>query len=304
MTPDWQEPALTSQLVTLLDGRKQDLYALDYPLKALARDIKLVEPQLSLRYEVETHQYNQQVERYVNQADLGVVIRYEDSLLPERSYSRSYLLQAKRAYEADRTSLLSESASFEFTSVAQHARITRLREILGDDAVLYLLYTPWGSALADGTESKLRHLRNVALSGSYFSSWWPHVEFLNESAGESTAWFAQSHDAGVFVCMAEKPPANIAQVHARVFDEHWPLAWFLVRELVRTGSNRHADVERQVRGLVTGDQAAIAVVLAATGDNLRDWTFLPAHTLLVTVSIGQRGDDGLADLLAAQPDSG
>ncbi len=92
----WLEVALTSLLCDVLDDDTSGEYPLEYTLEDLRAAVREAEPLLDIGLTIETHEYSPAVERWVTQADLGIVIRYQDGFDTSRSYEAAWLLQAKR----------------------------------------------------------------------------------------------------------------------------------------------------------------------------------------------------------------
>src|SRR5579862_6669471 len=101
----WSEPALTSLLCDLLDADTQADEPLEYPMASLNFDLQKLEGLLRISLQIQTHEYDARMERWVTQADLGLVVNLIDHLMPKESWSISWLLQAKRLYPDSRNPL-------------------------------------------------------------------------------------------------------------------------------------------------------------------------------------------------------
>src|SRR5687767_15211803 len=101
----WSEPALTSYLCDVLDSDTQAEEPLSYPLEILNRDLLEPDGVFDMTFNVETHEYDPSVERWVTQADLGFVLQFRDFLDPSRSWEACWLLQSKRLYPTSRNPL-------------------------------------------------------------------------------------------------------------------------------------------------------------------------------------------------------
>ena len=78
---------------------------------------------------IDTHQHSQSMEAYVSQSDLGLIVEYQNFILPETSWSRAYLLQAKRLHPSPAG--YDEKASFKSVDARQHAQLERFAEQFG-----------------------------------------------------------------------------------------------------------------------------------------------------------------------------
>ncbi len=160
----WFETALTSLLCDLLDGETQDEQNLEYSLEELNKDLNEIDGLLNISFAIDTHEYNQNVERYITQSDIGFILNFEDYLLPEESWSAAYLLQAKRLFpdQSEHPITYNENCRFDIDT-KQRNRIEILNKILGVNCIKYLLYCPRPSMLDNITEKKLSYLRNQTI---------------------------------------------------------------------------------------------------------------------------------------------
>ena len=200
----WSEPALTSLLCDLLDEETQAEERLRYSLEELNRDLQSLEGYLSLSFEIETHEYDSRMERWVTQADLGLIIRFSNNFVPNDSWSSPWLLQAKRIYPSRRSSSgrFDETSRFEATDAAQLQRIQKLIEVVQDNFVLFLLYCPRPESLDELTRQKLAYLRTTHLSGEIFD-YTLGLQLHSELSSSNP-----SLAAGLFLCDAENVPGN------------------------------------------------------------------------------------------------
>lgn len=157
----WGEPALTSLLCDLMDADTQDETRLRYTLEQLNADLVKLDGLLSVSFQIDTHEYTPDMERWVTQADLGIVVRFSDYLLPEESWSIAWLLQAKRLYPDNTNPLTySERSRFRGYDQDQAERMKKVEEIVGIPFIRYLLFCPRPAALPVELKAKLTHLRN------------------------------------------------------------------------------------------------------------------------------------------------
>jgi len=90
----------------------------------------------SLSFKIDTHEYDGATERWVTQADLGLIIKCENYLMSSDSWEACWLLQAKRAYpDARNPPTFSDTSRFAAHDPAQHVRIQQLQQALGHDFV-------------------------------------------------------------------------------------------------------------------------------------------------------------------------
>lgn len=297
----WLETAVTSYLCDLMDEETQVEESLSYSLRDLNRDLAAVDGLLDIRLSIDTHEYGPKLERWVTQADLGVVLRFEDHLLPDQSWSRGWLLQAKRIEPHKRNPLMySEMSRVGSIDRAQRTRIERLNEVLGGDVVRYLVYCPRPELLDEITRLKLLHLRRRHLV---------HLIFDYALGLELRAELEQSESslaAGMFVVPVEDAPRTLGQIHEALFNPTLPLSWFVVAHCFASGPGVTGDGARSravlsplrrdadedwVTAIITGDQQAIDRLLIALGNAVEGpWPILPQHTLIIRLGIGTSMD--------------
>ncbi|MBQ0906348.1 hypothetical protein [Micromonospora sp. U21] len=297
----WDESAITRELCDLLDEDYSEEYSLSYSLEQLRRDLGLAMPLVSVDFTIETHQYSAQVENWVTQSDIGMVLKYQDRFVPTESWTSSLLLQAKRLFPQARGVHYSEASRFDSFDSKQHSRIRNLNELLECDLVSYLLYCPRPSSLDKLTAAKLAHLRNLSVNGEIFDfarGLALHREL--EAGGQTLA-------AGVFVAKVDAMPKTLAQIHGGIFKSTIPLSWLLTLEFADAkrfvdlpsgmpfGVNHaHLDSKRSriVDGILAGDEAVTQAIGALAGRNVNfaPLRVLPRHTISISISAGGQAD--------------
>lgn len=305
----WQEPALTSLLADLLDQEVQEEEKIEYTINQLNDDLKNINVPYNVKLNIETHQYKSKYENLVGQADIGLIIDYKDEFFPQNSWSRPWLLQAKRVMPVSFNPLVyDETASFSSFSKAQHDRITKLSDVIGEDFVRYLLYCPRSEDLDITTAAKLAHLRNSSLCNHIFDY---AIGFEIKSSLESEK---STLDAGVFISVLNAGLSNLAYIHSTILHSNAPLSWFIVSHFahgtagtglafidrtLRSHQPSRADTNRSnsswVEGIVRGNPAAIEKLFTALNiEESSNIPMLPSHTITVEVTSGAGLDPELA----------
>lgn len=304
----WDEPALTSLLCELMDDGTQADWPLVYTLSQLSSDLGSIEGIVRIALTIDTHEYNPTWEHWVTQADVGIVIRLEDRMLPQRSFSIAWLLQAKRLYPRPRTlGNFDEACRFLSVDANQHARMQHIQSCVGVPFVRYLLYAPRPSALTELTRHKLAHLRNVALSGQIFD--FTHGLHLYSELSQADSSLA----AGVFVADSTAAAFSLGEVHSRVFSSNFPLSWFVASHLLpshpqfatqgflRNPRFRAGDSasEEWAEGIVTGNEDAVQRLLEDLQESgAPALPLLPRHTIEIKIVTGPDGDGASARIRA------
>jgi hypothetical protein len=314
------ETALTSILCQLLDDEYQSLYNLTYPLKALNQDLAGDGSLIRLSYQVETHEYDARVERWVTQADLGLVINYRDYLSYRKSWSLAWLLQAKRLSAEARGALrYTEASRFGGIDRKQEERLKRLRDVVGVDFIRHLLYCPRPSVLDSGTRGKLSYLRVEELSDGIFD-YAVGLEIHGDLSSETPTL-----EAGIFLSHLDDMPPNLGRLHQGTLSRYCPLSWFMV-QCFTSSAGRRGPVPRPLppmggdgpgiiggnrpvslspdsslpaavtpqpgsaewaHGLVRGNGAAIAGLIRSLDiPQNGEFRFLPAHTIVIDIRVG------------------
>lgn len=287
--PPWAETSLTSLLCDLLDDDTQEDLVLHYSVSKLNHDLSQLDGLLAWTAEIETVQYPPAYERWVNQSDLGLVITYNDELLPSNCWTKAFLLQAKRLYpRRPSATSFDEASRFRAHNPQQHGRIERLNKRLGCDMVSYLLYCPRPSFLEPLTDKKLRHLRHQSLAGNIFD--YTDGLLLREEIGASDSSLA----AGVFVANSHASPQNLGEVHRWILERSVPLSWFIATLFLDSprswlpGQPPHESADF-VQRLVQGDTEAVRQLLEILGEDGAPsdvGTLLPGRRLTVGLSVG------------------
>lgn len=300
----WDEPSLTHLLCSVLDEDTLSAYNLDYSLDALNRDLASLDGLLAVDLQIHTHQYPARFEHLVTQADLGLVIDYVDHLLPNESWTLSWLLQAKRVFrDAAGGTGYSERAALTSLDHEQEERIKKLTQTLEVPLLLHLFYCPSPEDLLFETRAKLSHLRATRLADNIFDY------VLGFALHNHLSSRPSSLEAGMWVADTVGFPRNLGGIHRSVFESTMPWSWFVLMHLTEPrvlgaqGTRPAAEsflsskfVEKQMRrdaevrdaGIVGGNAAEIGRVLADLDLSPNaQFPFLPRRTIEISISVGR-----------------
>ena len=301
ITPPWKEISLTSLLCELLDEKTQNRHNLFYTLRQLNEDLSVFDG-FKMHATLETYEYPSHVEKWVTQSDLGLVLKFEDLMIPDDSWTASWLFQAKRLYPTSNNPVqYNEKSKFRSMDPAQHARIEKLIDVTGVSFIKYLLYCPHVESLDYIIQQKMRHLHNKFLANHIYDYTFG-LQLYNELQKADN-----SLGAGLLIADPSDLPSTFVAAHAKMLNQITPLAWFLASQLAgerpysdwqhvsrrpfsipqKAASSNHSDSD-WVHGIVTGDIEAVERVLKLF-DNDRERTpepFLPPRTLTIGVSVG------------------
>ena len=291
----WLEVGLTSLFCDLMDSGTQDSLSLAYPIDQLNADLAEPDGLLGLSVKIETHEYPPQLERWVTQSDLGLVLNYCDHLVPIRSWTSSWLLQAKRLLPSSRVPLeYSERCVFGSFDSAQHKRMLELNEVVGEDFIRYLFYCLQPRLLEPALRGKLSYLRTGVIANDIFD-YTNGLELRDDlMASRSTL------EAGLFLGPIDQPPPQFGEIHREIFRRYRPFSWFVADQLGSNGHELLGDPRHRgdkpprgsvAHGIVTGDFDVIENVRGRLGipDNLM-LEFIPEHTIIINLGIGANFD--------------
>ncbi|RWX04973.1 hypothetical protein EHI45_30990 [Rhizobium leguminosarum] len=294
------EPALTNELCALLDADTQRAEeSLTYSVDQLNADLAEVEDGIDFEVTLDTYPHNTAMERHVSQSDFGLVLTYDNRILPEESWSTAYLVQAKRLFRNAHSGEYDQRAGFQAVNADQQTRLDRLSAILGKGALRYGLYCPQTASIPDQTRMKVRalHTRNLGDQIFDFGAGLALRDALLSNGGI---------DAGIWLTSTDGKPRGLLGLHSEAFRSALPLTWFLIEHFTPrathgafAGLTRRGPIlsetrdDDRVKRIVTGDQQAVRELideLATAGEDGEapaTITVLPRHTITVKVTVGK-----------------
>jgi len=286
------EEQLTGTLVDLVDEKVQVAEHVEYTIAALRADLTQASEPIGVEFDLETHKYTKEFENRISQADLGLIVKYENNFEPQLSGQRSWLLQAKRLYPTDLNPTRYEpKAKFGAVDVQQEKRIRELIKFVDADFFRYLLYCPRPESLEDeNTRLELSYFRGKALSEQIFD--FAYGLELRDDIRNGSKTVA----SGMFISTVDNRPKCFGDVHAGIFQSVTPFAWFLIRHIPgytphhwepESLLDQHKDSDL-VSQIVRGDPNVVDVIADALSDKNWSGAILPAATLTITISAGPR----------------
>jgi len=292
------EPALTNELCALMDAdtqRREKL--LEFNIDRLNAALAMCGDDMRFDLRIDTHPHNPRMEAFVSQSDLGLIIEYQNHVLPDENWSRAYLLQAKRLYRAGGLGEYDDRSDFRSVDHRQHNRLEAFAERFGEEFFRYILYCPPVPYLTAHTVTKVRalHTRNLSRPIYDYVGGLSLFDYLKKNAGRI--------DAGIWLTPVTTMPSRILNVHADAFQRASPFSWFFMEHLTNPPARSHRDRARLrahrgpedergklIRDVVSGDSGAIDEFLRiADGDSALDLpeiSVLPKSTITITVSVG------------------
>lgn len=283
------EEDITKALIDALDEECQENEGLSYTSRELKEDLAKNGEPTYIDLVIDTHIYSKQWERYISQADLGLVVKYQNYYEPSLSSSWSWLLQAKRLFPIKGTSNeYNSTCKFESFDKQQHERIKKLQKFVDSDFFRYLFYCPRPEKLNDSVRQELSYLRSASLQDEIFD--FSYGLELRDDLRNGSKTVA----AGIFISRVEPCPKNFGDIHSSIFNGTTPLSWFLLQHI--PGRSRHCPHEHQhwpssrnndiAERLVRGDAEVIHEVMTRLEDKEIELRILPSATITVTISQG------------------
>ena len=289
----WPETALTALLCDLLDDDTCEDEPLSYSRAELLRDMASFDEPISFSLRIDTHQYPAHLERYVTQADIGLIIDYQNQFNPQRSFRRPWLLQAKRAFPAKRSnSQYDHTSAFESFDQSQLDRMRKLEEWAHCPFIRFLYYCPRPSVLDTSVRERLSYLRTEALTANIFDY------ALGLQLRDDLLSPSSTVAAGMFVGGLESPAKTMADVHSHVFSHSTPFSWFIVEHFAPSSSiSRHARMEHrpdsstgphmaELERIVMGDARVLERGIFSELGADHSLRILPAHTVAIKIIHG------------------
>jgi hypothetical protein len=239
------------------------------------------------------------MERYVSQSDFGLVLTYDNRILPRESWSTAYLVQAKRLFRNTHSSEYDQQAAFQAANREQQVRLDRLSAILGKGALLYGLYCPQTVSIPDQTRLQVRALHTRNLSSQIF-------DFAAGLALRDALVSDGDINAGIWLRSIDGKPTGLLALHNEAFRSALPFTWFLIEHftpraaqggfvglMCRESILSEPRDDDRVRRIVTGDHQTVRELIneleeaGEEGEAPATITVLPRHTITVKVVVGK-----------------
>jgi len=302
----WLEVALTSLLCDLLDEQTQDDEKFNYTFKQLQDDLNKEDSLFGINLSLETIEFNSIYERYISQSDIGLNLVFENKIEPEYSWSRPYLLQAKRLSPKKVNPLFySEASSFASVDKDQQKRIALLNKIFGDSYLKYLLFCPRPDNIDNDTKIKLAYLRNKTLSSQIFD-YTTGLQIYKELLENS-----ETLKAGIFITNTNNNSLNFGEIHNQILQSTFPFSWFIAMNFSDSNKffNNHSEIKilgkgkydevseshKLVEGILSGDERKIEELIRKIKDTEENdipnnIQILPKHKITIRCSVGDQLD--------------
>jgi len=293
------ERHLTSLLRETLDERFTGFHAMPYGLAALKDDLEKDDLATKVSLTIEANEYPPHFENRVTQADLGIILRYDNSYRRDESFSKAVLFQAKRIVPSSRHSSYSERDAFKRLETDQLRQIIDL-EGRHSRFIYYLFYGPRAEAYDEQSRRTLRYLtlptthwrhlhRFHSPEGYEFLPWWSHLEeyasdpkrhfpgLLASRPGwlEQRYFERQATDNGKsnrLVLRPKQSAPTVRDVYERMWEDTHALSWFLVYRMLMGYEGASDD---EAIGIAQGKRLELGVA--------------PRYTMELRISVGAEG---------------
>ncbi|WP_317213861.1 hypothetical protein [Gluconobacter sp. GP1] len=291
------EPALTNELCALLDCKTQEIEkTLSYNLCDLNKDLDSVGDALDFEVSIDTYPHNSSMERYVSQSDFGIILEYENHVLPSTNWSAAYLLQAKKLYRNSKNNEYDKSSRFMSSDTDQHKRIENLNKYLNGH-INYILYCPQLLDLTREAQIQMRalHNKNTAQLIYDYGIGLEFRDFLTRNKGINS---------GVWLTTVDEKPKNLANLHSKSFESALPFTWFIIEHFSQRGfsgafrgllqdgpiiARGKGSKNTVVRGIISGDSDIIKKVISEMKEENapENITIIPKQSITIKVSVGK-----------------
>jgi hypothetical protein len=291
------ERHLTSLLRETLDERFTGFHSMPYGLAALKADLEKDDSAMKVSLTIEANEYPPHIENRLTQADLGVILRYDNTYRRNESFAKAVLFQAKRIFPSVR-----HASQYSERDVFKSIEIDQLRRIIDLDGrygrfIYYLFYGPRAEAYDEPSRKALRYLTLPTAHWRHhhpfhmieeygFLPWWSHVEeyasdpqrhfpgLLASRPGWLEQRYFERQQDGNATRLVPKPKTSAPtarDVYERMWEDTHALSWFLVYRLLM-GHEGSSDDEamRMARGEGLGPELGVA----------------PRYTLELRISVG------------------
>jgi hypothetical protein len=243
------------------------------------------------------------LEKNISFADFGLHFRYINSIT-KKSKEACYIVQAKSLYRNPNRPLFEINDTFKASSEDQRSGLQWLGQILGENAVKFMAYTPRVQHYDVKSQQIIRALQAPNVGSIYTGNQ------LGLTLAASIQKSQNFSCDGVWLAPTSRRLHTSADLHARSFFENLPLSWFVIANLfVLSGyslvesngvdirfpwdnitPSTHLNIDHSgknfelARGLALCDNAAIKEVASKFSASVPASVFRPTATLSVTVT--------------------
>ena len=290
------ETTLTQEFCALMDaGTQRREASLSFDAEALQTALARPGDMVDVQISIETHQHGPRLEAYVSQSDFGLILEYQNTVLPALNWKAAYLMQAKRLFP-QATGGYGLASAFTSISAAQRQRMHDIEAILGRGALRYWLYMPPTHGYDPTSAAAIRALHTRNLSGNIF-------DYALGLALRDALTDTGAIEAGLWTTGLDAGDTAFA-IHEAAFRTAHPFTWFMlehfsnVRSSIRLDGALNSDewggagMER-VASIAAGDRQAAQALIDELCEKARDpefdpatMTVLPANSVTIKLRSG------------------
>jgi hypothetical protein len=279
-SPD--EEHLNALLCEMLDNNFTTLNALPYTLEELNADLEYEKRPIRVSLNIETNKYPRWVESRITSADLGIVIAYQDHLIPTNSFDRCDLLQAKKLYHRHlfRSGQYTLNDAFKAFNTDQLKTLSALQDTFSDTEDgfgCYLFYLPRPDGYENIDREAVYHYlvptdyHGVSAQGRHLYEYASDPDrYVPGLIASQLDWLKREYLGN---SKPKSPNPTARQVFEQSWQETFPFSWYIVYRILmgNAGSSK---------------PSAIDFVRGQSNDlDFSDFSF-PRYTLTVSVSVG------------------
>lgn len=298
----FDETALTQYLCYLMDSDTQKYEKIKYHIEKLNKKLHKYERLGNVSMKLETKQFSSHYENWVSESDIGLCINYENQFEPRKSWTKYYLLQAKRLYPTSNgSSDYDTNCKFSAIDKTQEAKIKFLKSKVGD-SIKYMLYCPRSKYLNKIVRNQLSYIRNSSISNEIFDYTMGAAIYKDLTSKNKTL------AAGIFITNIENNKLTLGKIHSRILKETIPFSWFISTNFLesKTYHNlfntinpenklselKYRNEQEYAKKIINYDESVIEEIANSMSENNKNsgiapkkFTIFPASVLVLKYSL-------------------
>lgn len=249
------EDHLTSLLCEMLDDNLTSLSALPFPLSKLKEELALDSKGLKVSLSIEVKKYPPHLERRLTSSDIGIIVAYRDNVIPNRSFEKGALFQAKKLYRAraDHPYTLHDSFKefdpdqlLRLLKVFPNDEMNELPHHKGDHCdnfCHYLFYCPRLDGYDEQSRQDIQHLIIPSSDIFDYAEGWHRYDLANDPnrhapglLASRLGWLVNEYidiqQDRQFVTKPRKDKPTAQQAFQHYWDDVYSLSWYIVYKML------------------------------------------------------------------------
>ncbi len=290
------EDHLTSLLCEMFDENLTSLSALPFPLSKLKDELAMDSKGLKVSLSIEVKKYPPHIERRLTSSDLGIIVSYRDNVIPNRSFEKGALFQAKKLYRAHQDKSFTLRDTFEEFDADQLMRLLKVIPIdemhelhhpmadHHDHLCYYLFYCPRLDGYDEQSRQDIQHLIIPSSDIFDYAEGWHRYDLANDPhrhvpglLASDLSWlvheYLDTERNGQFVKKPRKSKPTVQQVFQQYWNDVYSLSWFIVYKMLMGADG-------------CSDSIAMSIVRGNEKGQNTDNPILPKYVMTIRVDAG------------------